>query len=291
VLIILEKLNIDEIHHLLIEKLKHFESIEDIEFKHLPSSKLIQILINQLTLSCLKKKFNNLEYYQENGYIQELDFSKVDNKILDWRYREIIQDHTEIHGIKHLKYLVKIIPFSLNWAIRNDFTMQCQVELLKTLGQSNEISIKKSLISQLINIRDYRYRKSIDKLIENKDSLSNLSPMTLAKILLNYIVIQFLNRKAPNLRFKLKEGMVSALSIEDVKLIKIPKFIELLTSLNSLRLNNCCIYEIPIFINNLKRLKNLDLAHNKIRIIPDSIAKLNLLKKINLKNNPIIKKL
>ena len=82
-----------------------------------------------------------MEYIQENGYILELDFSKVDNKILDWHYREMIQDHTEIHGIKYLTRLVKVIPFSLNWAIRNDFTMQCQVELLKTLGESNDISI------------------------------------------------------------------------------------------------------------------------------------------------------
>jgi len=287
VLVILEKLKVDEIHQILLEKLNNFEDIISEQFKELPSSHLIQILINQLTLSCLKSKYSHLEYKVEKGYITELDFSKVNNKILDWRYREKIQDHTEIHGIKHLEKLTKVIPFSSKWTIRNRFTMQCQVELIKALGNSNKISIKNSLISQIKNINECTYRKSINQLIENIDSFSNLSTRKLMDILLNYIVIQFLRTKAPNLHFELKEGLVCTLSIENVKLIKIPKCVELLSSLISLRFNKCNIYEIPKFIGNLKNLINLELADNKISSVPESIAGLKLLKHLDLKNNRI----
>jgi len=287
VLVILEKLKVDEIHQILLEKLNNFEDISSEQFKELPSSHLIQILINQLTLSCLKSKYSHLEYKVEKGYITELDFSKVNNKILDWRYREKIQDHTEIHGIKHLEKLTKVVPFSSKWTIRNRFTMQCQVELIKALGNSNKISIKNSLISQIKNINECTYRKSINQLIENIDSFSNLSTRKLMDILLNYIVIQFLRTKAPNLHFELKEGLVCTLSIENVKLIKIPKCVELLSSLISLRFNKCNIYEIPKFIGNLKNLINLELADNKISSVPESIAGLKLLKHLDLKNNRI----
>jgi len=285
ILLILEKFKVSEIHEILLRKLTEITGLNVKNLKCNTSNQLIQIFINQLTLSCLKRKFNKLEYKQEKGYIQELDFSKVDNKILDWRYREMIQEHTELHGIKHLTQLIKVIPFALRWALRNDFTMQCQVELLKALSESNEGLIKNSLIFQIRNIKDSTFRKSIEDLEEKKGSISNLSTNKLTDILLNYLVIQFLKRKAPDLRYELKEGMVCTLSIEDAKLIKIPKFIELLTSLNSLRLIKCCIYEIPDFMGNLKELNNLELDNNKISILPDSISELKFLKNLSLKNN------
>ena len=145
VLLILEKLKVKKIHAILIKKLKVFSGLDIEALKSYPSIQLIQILINQLTLSCLRKKFSNLEYKQENGCIIELDFSKVNNKILDWHYREMIQDHTEIHGIRYLKQLKRVIPFSIQWAIRNDYTMHCQVEILKTMAILRNDWIKNSL--------------------------------------------------------------------------------------------------------------------------------------------------
>lgn len=284
VLLILEKLKVKEIHAILIEKLKVFSGLDIEVLKSYPSNQLIQILINQLTLSCLRRKFSNLEFKQENGYIIELDFSKVDNKILDWRYREMIQDHTEFHGMRHLRQLKRIIPFSIRWAIRNDFTMRCQVELVKTMAILKKNGIRKSLIDQIKCFDDTFFNTSIKQLFEIRSNFSNLE---LIDVYLNFLVIAFLKRKAPNLSFKIKYGMVSTLNIENTKLIKIPVFIQLLFNLESLRLHRCSIYELPEFIGNLKNLKSLDLSYNKIRAIPESIMEIKPLKKLNLMNNQI----
>ncbi|MEJ2296639.1 MAG: hypothetical protein P8Y23_17970, partial [Candidatus Lokiarchaeota archaeon] len=280
----LEKLKVKKIHAILIKKLKLFSELDIESLKSITSNQLIQILINQLTLSCLRKKFSNLGYKQENGYITELDFSKVDNKILDWRYREMIQDHIEIHGIRHLRQLKRIIPFSIEWAIRNDFTMHCQVELLKTMVSLRNDGIKKSLIDLIKCFNDPSFKTSITKLFEIR---SNLRIPTLIDVYLNFLVLAFLKRKAPDLNFRLKSGMVNILSIENTKLIKIPEFIKLLNNLETLRLHRCSIYELPEFIANLKNLKNLDLSYNKISVIPESIMEMKSLIKLNLMNNQI----
>lgn len=284
ILHILEKLKVKDIHPLLIKKLKVFGDLDIEQVKKYSSNQLIQIFINQLTLSCLNRKFNNLKYKQENGYITELDFSQVDNKILDWHYREMIQDHTELHGINHLMQIKIIIPFSLKWSIKNDFTMRCQVELLKTIATLRKNSIKESLIYQMKSFEDGSFNKAIKEVLDSK---LNLSVPKLIDIFLNYLVISFLKNKALQIYFELKSGMVSILSIENTKLIKIPVFIELLSSLESLRLHKCNIYEIPEFIGNLKKIKFLDLSYNKISSMPESISKLTLLRNLNLNNNRI----
>ena len=284
VLIILEKLKVKEIHAILIKKLKVFSGLDFDVLKSYPSNQLIEILINQLTLSCLRRKFSNLEYKQENGHITELDFSKVDNKILDWRYREMIQEHSEIHGIRHLKQLKRVIPFSIQWAIKNDFTMHCQVELLKTMAILRNDWIKNSLINQIECFDDPSFKTSISQLF---DIRTNLSTSELIDVYLNFLVIAFLKKKAPTLSFRLKSGMVNTLNIENTKLIKIPVFIQLLTNLESLRLHRCSIYELPEFIGKLKNLKNLDLSYNKINIISVSMMENKSLKNINLMNNQI----
>lgn len=290
ILLILEKFKVSEIHEILLRKLSQFSGLNINNLKNYPSNQLIHVLINQLTLSCLERKFNNLEYKQKCGYIYELDFSKVNNKILDWHYREMIQDHTEIHGIKHLTRLEKVTPFSLSWAIRNDFTMHCQVELLKTVRNLKFKSISGPLITLINNIDEIAFKTQIRLLLDTQEKRSNLSIPEIIEIYLNYLIIEFLKKKAPGLDFKLKGGRVTLLNIENVKLIKVPAFIRLLTSLKALRLHKCSIYEFPEFILYLKKLKRLDLSYNKINHIPESVIKLKFLNKINLQNNPICSK-
>ena len=75
----------------------------------------------------IEKKFNNLRYIVEQGIVEELDFSGVDNLFTHWRFKNNKEDLREIIGIKYLKNLKDLILFCVNWGIENEFCLDCQI--------------------------------------------------------------------------------------------------------------------------------------------------------------------
>lgn len=66
-----------------------------------------------------------------------------------------------------------------------------------------------------------------------------------------------------------------------------PEFTSL-DKLESLKIQNRCLYNIPHEITRLPNLKTLDLSHNKIRLVPDCISGLKNLEVLYLNNNSLI---
>lgn len=241
---------------------------------------LIDILINYTTIFFLKEKYSLLKYAIKDGIVTELDFSNVNNKIIDWRYREDIQDLSEINGIFYLKKITKVKLFSLNWAVKHEFSLNCLIELVKILEKINNNETRNVFISEIEKLKENRFKNEIEDVI-----LENLSNLKLAKILLNLISITFLKLKYPKLIYEIKKGEIIKLNLEGIKVVTLPNCIRYLTSLTILNLRNCSLYIIPDFLADLKVLKKINLELNNIEIIPNSLTSLKSLKCLNINKN------
>ena len=261
-------LNEDELHEILRKNL---------EFKD-----LIAILINLFTVIYLKRKFPLINYEIKRGLVCKLDFSRVNNKILTWKDRETIKDLSEIHGIKNLNKMKDIKLFPLKWSFSNDYNLNHQLELIQTIKQlSPEIS-KSIFLSEMKRISHLLPIKIYDHLDFGSRSSTNLGD-----ILLNLIVINYLKKCYPPLKYELYEGEVIRLDFENIKLVSLKNCLKYLTSLKSLNLKNTSLYKLPKFISNLTNLEFLSLEKNNLCFVPCGICSLIKLEYLNLNHNKL----
>ena len=311
---IIKAVLINEIKKINIEPFK--ESLSSLIVKNGIESysyrKLGEILINHTTIFFLKKKFKKLNYEVEKGLIVDLDLSNIDDLVIDWHYREILQDCSDILGIQHLKKLNNLKVYPLKWVINNELTFTSSLALIKALEGLNNDVAKKALISEIDKIDDRKFLLSIQTLLKTCNSLENLSTSKLSDIYRNFILISFLKKKDEKLNYELVNGEIVKLQIEGKALITLPEFICHLSSLRSLVLKNCNLYSLPHSIGtfqnlkilniegnnltslpksirNLQSLQNLDLSRNKIAILPYFIGMLSSLEDLNIENNYLVK--
>ncbi len=251
--------------------------------------KLVEMLIGLITINNLKNKFDKINYKIESGYINELDFSNVDNQIIYWRDRESLENCSDIIGIKNLKYLRKVEFFSLQWVLKNEFTYKSSIALIEALERLNNITAKNALITQLNKISDKKFSLSIKALLKSHQKIENISLSKLSDILRNYITISFFKNKYPSMEYNVEKGEVISIHIESAPITTIPDFIKHFHSLRSLILKGCRLYNLPESIGSFKHLKVLGLQENNLKAIPKSISSLTSLRILNLSNNKLQK--
>ncbi|MFW9877649.1 MAG: leucine-rich repeat domain-containing protein [Candidatus Thorarchaeota archaeon] len=261
--------------------------LEKINCGEIKSHNLVEILINYTTLKFLKEKFNKLEFKMEDGYVTELDFSKVDNQTIYWRDKCALQDHNDILGIKNFNQIKKITFFSLGWIFSNELTFMSSLALIQAIERiKNEIA-KKILITQLNNICHENSNSLRKATLKSNGKLESLSISKLSVILRNFLTISFIKRKYPSVEYKIKQGEIVKLQLENISLITIPEYFMNFRALQTLVLKRCKLYVIPEFIGSLIKLELIDLDGNNLKTIPKSISQLQSLRFLNLSNNQI----
>lgn len=250
------------------------------------SNELGNILINQITIRYLKKKFNKLKFLEENGFITHLDFSDVDKQVIYWRDRDAFQDHSEILGIENLVRLKKIKFFSIQWAIKDEFNFKSSIALIKALERLNNKAAKDVLIDLVRDIDDKKFKSSFKHFARK---FEDLSLSKLSDIFRNYLAFSYLRKKYPIINYKISKGEVISIHIEKVPLVTFPCYIKYFRSLRSLILKQCALYKINKSIASLTSLKVLDLEGNNLKDINNSILSLISLKLLNLSKNRIDK--
>ncbi|MFX1447967.1 MAG: leucine-rich repeat domain-containing protein [Promethearchaeota archaeon] len=305
---------INEIKKITIEPFKESLStlINENDIKNYITGKLAEILINHITIFSLKKKFKKLNYKVEEGLILDLDLADVDELVLDWHYRELLEDYSDILGIQNLKNLNNIKPFPLRWAVNDELTFTSSLALIKALERLNNKAAKKAIIAEIEKIDEKQFLLSINTLLKHYNSLEHLSISKLSDIYRNFMLISFLKRKYKEISYELNMGEVIELQIDDKVLITLPEFICHLSSLRNLVLRNCGLYslphsigtfrdlkilnlegnnltDLPNSIGNLQLLQNLDISRNKFAILPKDIGMLSSLEVLNIENNNLVK--
>ncbi|MFX1493690.1 MAG: leucine-rich repeat domain-containing protein [Promethearchaeota archaeon] len=248
---------------------------------------LAKILINHSTIFSLSKKFKKLKYNLENSLVSELDLSNVDDPVIDWRHRELLQDVTDIIGIQNLLNLKRIEFFPLNWALNNDLTFNCAMALIEALEGLNNYVAKNTLISQIEKIKDKEFANSIKDLLETNISFDNFSISNLSDILRNFITISYLKKRNSQLKYEIEKGVVIKLHIEGKPIVNLSILIKYLSSLRQLVLKKCNIYKFPESINTFKNLELLDLEGNNIEHLSFHNGIPNSLKVLNLNDNQL----
>lgn len=291
----LEEINDDKTDSLLIEEIKKINTdqfkasltplITENLLENYSHKILAEILINNLTINSLKKKFKKIKYKLNKGLVVELDFSNIDDKVIHWRYRELLEDCSDIIGVKNLNNLKKLKSFPLKWVVNNEFSLNCSLALIKALERLNNEIAKTTLITQIRKFDDISYNKSIEKLLTL--SLENLSISKLSDILRNYISISFLKKRHKQFKYKVKNGEIIELYLEGEHLITLPEFLGCFSSLRSLILKDCNLYKLPVSIFSFKYLEILNLEGNNLKKIPKSIRSLRSLRVLNLSKNQL----
>lgn len=291
----LEEINDDKTDSLLIEEIKKINTdqfkasltplITENLLENYSHKILAEILINNLTINSLKKKFKKIKYKLNKGLVVELDFSNIDDKVIHWRYRELLEDCSDIIGVKNLNNLKKLKSFALKWVVNNEFSLNCSLALIKALERLNNEIAKTTLITQIRKFDDISYNKSIEQLLTL--SLENLSISKLSDILRNYISISFLKKRHKQFKYKVKNGEIIELYLEGEHLITLPEFLGCFSSLRSLILKDCNLYKLPVSIFSFKYLEILNLEGNNLKKIPKSIRSLRSLRVLNLSKNQL----
>jgi len=293
----LEEISEDKFDSILINKMKKIENdkfnpneiplFEENDHEQLTHIDIAEILLNSITIKSLKNKFNKMKFKIEDGLVIELDFSNVDNLVINWRDREALKDPADIMGIPNLKYLKKIDFFPLQWTINNEFTFKNSIALLTSLERLNNEVAKRAIISNITRITDKKFNSSIKDLFEAKTKIEKLSTSKLSDILKNYLTISFLKKKYHSIEYNVENGEVVSIHVDKASLITLPKVINNFRSLRSLVLKNCRLVNLPESIGSLVYLEVLDLEGNNLKMLPKSISFLTSLKMLNLKNNQL----
>ena len=278
---------VDEIGKIAYRERKLNFPYQDIfmNIKNYTNADLIEIILEYHCLSNLRSKFSNLELKFENGLVTELDFSKVDKKTIYWRDIDDFQNLNGMAEIKYLKNLKRIKLFPIEWILSHELKFQYFIDSIDILEKINITIIRNSFIEKIRNI------KNNDLLCEFEDSLDlsqnmwDFSVSQLAKFLKNYLILSYLKKKFPDIKYELKRGKITKLDLEGMPLIKVPSFFCHLSSLKILNLRNCRIYSIPDEIDQLHKLEVLNLSMNNLEHVPKSLFSLKSLKILNLEEN------
>jgi Leucine-rich repeat (LRR) protein len=269
------------------ENLESFLGVGNIE--NFSNEHLGNILIDHLTIDSFKNTLNNFKYKTEKGLVVELDFSKVDNKILGWHDRETFERGFEFSRLRNLINLRSLKLFSVNWIIQHDLFFSCMLMLLKSLNELDSYLVRRIFISYLRNIDDSVFNESINDFFQVYEFEEEIPIYKLSNILKNYIVLSFLRKDHPQIKYQIKNGEIVELNIRKTPLIKLSEFIGYFQSISKLEIIDCKLYSIPDTIRSLEFIEILNLEGNNLETIPKSIESLKFLKTLNFSHNRINK--
>ena len=178
------------------------------------------------------------------------------------------------------------------WVIQHETSYNCLITIIKYLVKMNSLESKLILIEQLKKIKNIqflsiekgfdnkKYKKSLKNLLKT-NRINNFTISEVAEILINYLTIQHLIEKIPNVYFELAPNtlLVEKLDLSD--------FLEYEVKGTPWGWKNN-IREISDIsgLYNLNHLKRLDLSNNQIKNLK-GLIKLKNLTHLILSNNRI----
>ncbi|TFG28303.1 MAG: hypothetical protein EU532_05535 [Promethearchaeota archaeon] len=249
---------------------------------------LIYLLENAKTddirIECLK-------ILQKIGSKNQKIFSILENLLISDSNEEI-----RILAANILKILFRdkfLIP--LRWALQHETSWQFLMDIILTITEINDENAKSILIEKIKNFENYKFNSSLSNLFKNKH-INNFKVAQLAEIASNYIIIKYFVDTLKQIKFQVKNGLVTELDLSftsnDIsgwKILKdLSKFIGSLKKLKKLILKSNRISPFPESILSLKSLKYLDLSHNEIKKLPENISSCESLEYLNLRYNNLL---
>jgi Leucine-rich repeat (LRR) protein len=226
-------------------------------------------------LNTLKLKNGRINEYFENIFLS--DSSEV--------IRNAAANYISTH------FLDISLPV-FQWAIKHETSYSCLITVVNSLVKIKTSESKSVLFDQIKKIRDIKYlnvdkdygNKKYRKLLKSylkRNTISKLSLKQLEAILINFLTIQNLIEKIPNVYFELDE---KTLFIEKLDLSDYLEF-EVKGTPWGWKNNICSLSQIT-GLNNLKHLKTLDLSNNQIGELV-GLTELKNLTHLVLPNNQI----
>lgn len=249
--------------------------------------KILYIIENSENVEYRVKSIEILKYLNPKG---ELVFPLLENLILSDSNESIRMHATE--AIREL-YIERAFPL-MQWAYQHEKSLACLISIIKTIGKMENKSSRLFLHKILEDIKNPRFRKDI-ALISN--DIDEINTNKLAKIIINYLVIDFLENKFDRIEYVTKGGLITELDLSYIGstvfnfniLNKLPEFISILNKLEKLDLKINKLLKIPASLSSLSSLTYLDLSYNKLKVLPNSIGLINTLETLYLRYNHIEK--
>ncbi len=231
----------------------------------------------------------SIEILKQLASNDEMVFNVLENLIIS-DSEESIRNHA-IEAIGEL-YLEKSFPL-LKWAFEHEKSLICLINIIKTIGEMNNSSSKLFLFKIIQDIDNPRFKKDINQIQNQQRELKNKS---LASIIINYLIVDFLEKKYDRIDYETRDGLITELELSNIGstvfnfnvLRKIPKCISYLYHLDKLDLKINRIAKIPSSMASLTSLKYFDMSYNRLKILPSSIGAFSSLKTLYLRYNHLI---
>lgn len=233
----------------------------------------------------LNNRINSLTYLDQLNIKDNKIFNLLENLLISDSNEKIRKLAAEIID---KQYIEKAIA-PMRWAFNHESSLSCLVTIIRILGRINTPESKELLISKLRNtpLSSFKIPPDID----------SLSGEDLAEIVVNFIIIHYLENKYDRIDFKISNGLVYDLDLSYIGsqvfkfnvLKALPNFIAELKHLERLDLKINKLSVIPKSLVNLKSLKYLDLSYNRLKMLPDTIGELRSLLRLYIRYNNLEK--
>ncbi len=188
-------------------------------------------------------------------------------------------------------FLYRALP-SMKHALYHEKSLNILSNVINILGEINTRPSKEILLNELKKVKYQQCERFIHQLLKDHE-IDSLNGEKLAKLLLNFLIINYFENKYEKIDFSFNQGEIYELNLSslgnntfDLNILKnVPEFIGFLTSLKRLDLRINSLENLPDSIGSLKALNYLDLSYNKLKFIPETITTLSSLETLYLRYN------
>ncbi|MHA1845949.1 MAG: leucine-rich repeat domain-containing protein [Promethearchaeota archaeon] len=207
----------------------------------------------------------------------ELVYKILESSILS-DSNELVRVHAT-DAIREL-FLERAFPL-MKWAYEHETSLSCLIRIVETLGAMQNAFSRAFLKNRLENIPNPRFKKEIQQIFENHEEIQDAH---LSQILINYLIIDFLEKKFNRIDYALQDGLITELDLSYIGsqvfstaiLKKLPEVINHLHELKKLDLKINRLSKLSPSISSLTSLNYMDLSYNKLKSLPESIGNLSL---------------
>ncbi|MHA1803127.1 MAG: leucine-rich repeat domain-containing protein [Promethearchaeota archaeon] len=218
----------------------------------------------------------------------ELVFKILESLLLS-DSNELVRVHAT-DAIREL-FLEQAFPL-MKWAYEHETSLTCLIRIVETLGAMQNAFSGAFLRNRLENIPNPRFKREIQQIYEKHEEIRDAH---LAQILINYLIIDFLEKKFNRIDYTLQDGLITELDLSYIGsqvfstaiLKKLPEVIHYLHELKKLDLKINRLSKISPSISSLTSLNYMDLSYNKLKSLPSTISSLTSLNTLYLRYNQL----
>ncbi|MFX1237664.1 MAG: leucine-rich repeat domain-containing protein [Promethearchaeota archaeon] len=257
---------------------------------HIGASSAISLLI-----SIIENTENNSERIQ---CLEILNKIEIKNDALFFLLENLLISDTNetikliaARGLQR-KFPGKALP-AMKYVIKNINSIDLIVEIIQLIGTINNKLSRNILLEELSNIKNQKCKRILRDMTES--GVKNIDVSDLAAILVNFLIIDYFEKKNGKVDFTIENGLLTELNLSSLgsnlntlsAQRKLPRAIGALIKLEKLNLRINDLPIIPKTFDLLSSLKFLDLSYNKIRTLPKSFSRLKSLEQLYLRYNDL----